>query len=544
MAGLYSDPNNPFDAGAGPLAPEGLASVQGGAPEPMPAPAGPQGPGLAPPNLSAGLPPSAPAPSFVSPGVGPEPNVSTPAGPAYAPPPPDAAQALSAGPAGPPPMAPTPPRPMAPQGPSYGGQMAKLGKEVEAARGDQDKALAQKADAAMAYRTGLEDAQRDMGMQAQATIAATQAHAAQMQAAQVEHAKAVQKDLGDIEQASKAASAMKVDPQRFFKERGTGLQILGAIGAALGAAGAALGGGPNAFLAIVGPAIERDIDAQKTAIDQARQGVVDKRNMLAIRREQFGDMQKAEAATWDTYLSGVAQYMGSVKDRMASTKAKSEADEYIAAINGLRAQKREQYAGEKMAQLNAAAAAEAAARDPLRMLERAAKARELEDRAMGIDRKAMAEDAKDRGTRYVKPLGGYVADKSLVKDVTKVANSIDVSENAIARIRELAAKGSRLSPEDRGRLAQATRALVISEKDRNELGQLTGGDWGLMPTSPDTINDWIRSGQLGALDELGNFLKSQRQTLRENYVVEDESGKAVPRSASPGRIPSSLKRVE
>lgn len=65
--------------------------------------------------------------------------------------------------------------------------------------------------------------------------------------------------------------APEIDPQRIWKSKSRGMNILKAVAAALGAAGAALTGGPNTAWEIIQAEMMADLDAQKaTGEDRAR----------------------------------------------------------------------------------------------------------------------------------------------------------------------------------------------------------------------------------------------------------------------------------
>lgn len=94
----------------------------------------------------------------------------------------------------------------------------------------------------------------------------------------------------EVEEFDKQA---KVDPNKFFKDRGAWGIIGAAIAQALGAYGATLGRTDNFAMRIINDAIERDIEAQKIEIQQGRIG---QSNKLARLQDQLGDLEQAEAA--------------------------------------------------------------------------------------------------------------------------------------------------------------------------------------------------------------------------------------------------------
>lgn len=95
----------------------------------------------------------------------------------------------------------------------------------------------------------------------------------------------------------KAIADRKVDPDHFFKERGTGARVLAGISMALGAFGSALTGGPNMAMQIIHGAIDRDIDAQKHEIAKAKDILQLRGNRIAEYMRHGMNMMSAEQAT-------------------------------------------------------------------------------------------------------------------------------------------------------------------------------------------------------------------------------------------------------
>ena len=100
---------------------------------------------------------------------------------------------------------------------------------------------------------------------------------------------ALQRKIDDV-------SSSTVDPNRFYKNLTTGQKIGSAIGLILGGFGAANGHGNPAVDVITG-AINRDIDAQKTDINNANVGINQQQGIFHDMMSEFGDERQAEAAT-------------------------------------------------------------------------------------------------------------------------------------------------------------------------------------------------------------------------------------------------------
>lgn len=92
--------------------------------------------------------------------------------------------------------------------------------------------------------------------------------------------------------ADEAVRAGRINPDRFFQERGTWATIGAAIAMGLGAYGASARGGRNYAQDIIQGAIDRDIEAQKADIAKNRDL---SKSALQQWRESVGDLDTAEA---------------------------------------------------------------------------------------------------------------------------------------------------------------------------------------------------------------------------------------------------------
>jgi hypothetical protein len=117
-------------------------------------------------------------------------------------------------------------------------------------------------------------------------------------AASAEEGRQLEQDIlsNNVKTSIQEAADAKVDPGKFFKEKGTLASIGAAFAIGLGAYAASITGGKNNAMDIIDNAIDRDIAAQKQAIQSKQQKVQDLKGSLQDMRVRFQDERQAEAA--------------------------------------------------------------------------------------------------------------------------------------------------------------------------------------------------------------------------------------------------------
>lgn len=108
--------------------------------------------------------------------------------------------------------------------------------------------------------------------------------------------KAFEDQAADVKKLRDEAAAGKPDYDRWWKDRGTGGRVVGAIAQALGAAGASLGHTQNFAMEIINRQIDADIMQQRDAITQKGERAKGAAEDLRVMRERFGDERAADAA--------------------------------------------------------------------------------------------------------------------------------------------------------------------------------------------------------------------------------------------------------
>lgn len=170
------------------------------------------------------------------------------------------------------------------------------------------------------------DAAQKMG-QAEAAYnaakAAGDAHGAEIAAAREAEKRAYVADEHAKLEALSTQAQKKVDPNEYWKEKGTGSKIAAALAIGLGTFGSLYMHGPNTALQIINEGINANIDAQKANIATARGAFADRSSLYRQNLEAFGDRERADLATKMQYLDQVTSMVNQI--RAGAKDADSEA---------------------------------------------------------------------------------------------------------------------------------------------------------------------------------------------------------------------------
>ncbi len=183
-------------------------------------------------------------------------------------------------------------------------------KEYEDSLRAQQNAAQAGAEAAM-KQAGAEVVQREVREQELAQSMKRQ------QDLMAEYSKKKEENEGRVRTRIQDLQEQKVDPQRFFKDRGNWDTLAAGLAIAAGAYASALTGGENAALRIVNSAIDRDIDAQKSELAKKKDLVNLEDNLYAKEMAFYNDAQQAEASVRLTQLSAF-------ENRLQNAVAKSQ----------------------------------------------------------------------------------------------------------------------------------------------------------------------------------------------------------------------------
>lgn len=172
--------------------------------------------------------------------------------------------------------------------------------------------------------------------------------------------------LQNIRLAADQAAAAKIDPERYWKEKGTAGSIASAVGIALGALGSAMARTPNFALQMVDNAIARDIAAQEKDLDQKWKKVDSERGLLGDLRNIYGDKRIARADAFKRAYDRTIAAGDAIAAESKNPVAQAKWDETKAALEEKRAAHEFdvlQGLKQRQAQMDAAAAAQARAMD-------------------------------------------------------------------------------------------------------------------------------------------------------------------------------------
>ena len=359
-----------------------------------------------------------------------------------------------------------------------------------------------------------------------------------------------------------------VDPNRLYKTASTPQRIVGALSLFLGGFLEPVTG-KNSALAIIQQQIERDIDAQKVAIDQKRSAIETRRGLYGMMLERHRDAGKAEALANAGYWQAAAAKLEAMaapmpealrlKAAQASLAMNEKADGWLAQAAQTKA---EAQARERAGR---AAAAAAARKEERRQYEwEREQNRKDADTAAGIEDKAAARAEKERGRTATGDLSkltatagfdpkdaeraivsadgravvGLAPSKEVATELRDQLASYDEAKISLAEMirfqkEEGATYGgwgsdSKLGSEARKRMTGMHEQLLSSLAKANQKGVLSDQDmerWRKVLPPPET---WSSQDPVPAWEDVarrldrGILVKTKRAGLPEYSPVTDE----------------------
>ncbi len=114
--------------------------------------------------------------------------------------------------------------------------------------------------------------------------------------------------MKQLDQEWRALANTKMDPHRWWKNKSTGSKIAGVIAAVMGGLVSGRTGGPNTGLAMLQREMEADIEAQKSDLYTAQQGLHARKGLLGELNQITGDeLRSAELIRQATYERALQQ---------------------------------------------------------------------------------------------------------------------------------------------------------------------------------------------------------------------------------------------
>lgn len=189
---------------------------------------------------------------------------------------------------------------------------------IERELGAQHGVMAADARLEAAQKAGMADA-----VYASAHAMASKQAADQMAAIEVQRQQYVKQEQVKLEQMA-AETQKKVDPGAYWKEKGSGAKFAAALMIGLNQFAVMWRGrGTNTAMQIIDDEINRNIDAQKTNIANARSALDKRENLYARNLAVFGDKERAVLATKMQYLDQVSALADAKRVEAKSTEAEA-----------------------------------------------------------------------------------------------------------------------------------------------------------------------------------------------------------------------------
>lgn len=351
---------------------------------------------------------------------------------------------------------------------------------------------------------------------------------------------------GYLERNQKRADeigSMKVDPHRLMRDATAGQQVAMAIGSMLGGGLAAMKGGANRFQEHLDKAIDRDINAQMTAIDNKKTALSESRSIFGQLLQETGDA-RAAANEYRAQIYKSAQVSLQAKaDALGIPEAQANAALGMNAIqqkiDGLGVQNADAAWRQFQQQAAAAASARAAAEEKafqraMQVNEAGRKAFDSETARLGVS--AKGEKGSDLDPRFVATgkdaqgnATGYVArspEEAAKKEDGRVAaqKAIDLIDDTLRIRKEQGGVGRTLGrqfawtvPEWQTQVRSNEAQLKASVNKAAHLGTLDKG------TEP-LLN--AMAGDLESAGESSDVKLMQLRASLEKQMAAETSGAA------------------
>jgi len=310
---------------------------------------------------------------------------------------------------------------------------------------------------------------------------------------------------GRYDRAVAEASSMRVDPSRWYSDRGIAGGIAAAIAMALGSFAEAMGAGPNRAAEMIGESVRNDIEAQRMNASIAQQGAEMQRSAYWMARNQFEDADAAQAAAEALMLQRIEADVMRRAAEIGTDEARTNAESLRVEL-------------ERQRQLAAQRAMEAQAERELEAIQVMSRA-EYDMARAGDLRARTARRGAGGGARRGRPL---------------TLQQMQAADEYYRRVeRQHGPQVAALATQEAyGLDASLTGGNVMTQQQRDGQAQFSAALGGLVDSLPENPNDDIPG--VGASDFVPGILLSQeggniRQRIRDvvGAAVLARSGRAA-----------------
>lgn len=129
----------------------------------------------------------------------------------------------------------------------------------------------------------------------------------------------------DLQRRADELTTKQIEPERYWNNKSTGEKILASIALGLGGATQARGGG-NPALDMMTSAINRDIDAQKAAINSTKDQYNAKAGLYREMYDRYKDDRVARSAAMVQYMTIAENQLKAIGSRYGGAAAKAQAN--------------------------------------------------------------------------------------------------------------------------------------------------------------------------------------------------------------------------
>jgi len=354
----------------------------------------------------------------------------------------------------------------------------------------------------------------------------------QFQADRAEREAQLNVEMGNYRAAIDDLKTRAVDPNRWWRNRSTGEKVGYVLASVLGGMAAGWQGhGNNSALPFLRAAIDDDIAAQRSSIENVKEAGAMSGTLVGRMRERVGDLDQAESAARSfayeqlaAKIRGIAQREGVAPDARdrAEVMARELEKVPIDEEQKIRLRRAIQF---EMQQARAAAASQA----------KVLKGSQFDERFV----------ASPFGT-------GFVRDKEQAKDIDAKTAAWRHLDATSAELQALLEKGPSMTGEDKGRAEFLTTEWKFAKKEAAKTGALDAGTQEAFGTqvedptavwkNPETVAGKLRAGRQSAANNMRLQVQSaiqlpaQRGMGREGPVYEYREPKAATAPVQEGPV--------